>query len=146
MNWTHKYVGVPFRSQGRDARGCDCWGLVRLIYWLELQIELPLYGEISATDLIAVSNNITEGYQREQWHSVEQPHEFDVAVMRYYGKKQVGHVGVMVSQNELIHTERGFDAAIVPLTHMTIRNRIVGFRRHEEVLLTNERKATYSLS
>lgn len=136
MSWVHKYVGIPFKSLGRTVDGCDCWGLVRLIYQRELRIALPEYGEISATDLKEVSKHITENNDHEPWKVFVEPKEFDVVVMKFYGSKRVGHVGVIVNPNtrQLIHTERGFDAALVGCDHMTIRNRVVGFRRHRELL------------
>ena len=35
-HWTQKYVGIPYRDLGRDMTGCDCWGLLRLVYGQEL--------------------------------------------------------------------------------------------------------------
>lgn len=135
LSWVSRYVGIPFLDQGRDAYGCDCWGLVRLIYKNELNIDLPAYGEISAVDLAKVARNITEGYNGETWEAVDVPQPLDVVVMRFHGSKHIGHVGVMVNDTDLIHTERRIDAAIVPLSHMTIRTRIVCFRRHKEMMV-----------
>lgn len=39
--WTNKYVGIPFISGGRTEKGCDCYGLLRLILLNEYKIELP---------------------------------------------------------------------------------------------------------
>ena len=138
MNWTDRYVGIRFASQGRTLAGCDCWGLVRLIYQTELGITLPEYGEISATDLVEVSKNISSGYVSEPWTAVDTATEFDVAVMRFHGSRNVGHVGVMVDSEHVVHTEKGIDASVVPMNHMTIRHRLVCFRRHKEVSRKNE--------
>ena len=40
--WTQKYVGIPFKSGGRDFSGCDCYGLIRLILLTEYNTQLPL--------------------------------------------------------------------------------------------------------
>jgi cell wall-associated NlpC family hydrolase len=132
MKWTKDYVGIPFKDQGRTRTGCDCWGLVRLIYESELSIELPDYGEISASDLREVSKHITNSNAHEPWAVVDSPQVFDVVVMRFYGSKYVGHVGVVVDplQKTLIHTERGHDSVIVRFDDFRIRHRLVGFRRH----------------
>lgn len=139
MNWVGKYVGIPFKSQGRDEQGCDCWGLVRLVYTKELQITLPSYGEISATDLASVADNISQSYALEPWVEVvrKDVRPFDVAVMKFHGSRHIGHVGVIVDSKNLIHTEKNFDAAIVPLDHLTLRHRLVSYRRHRSRILTN---------
>lgn len=131
VTWSSHYIGIPFKDQGRSPDGCDCWGLVRLIYNECLGIDLPTYGEISSDDLANVSRAITTGKEGEVWYPVETPQSFDVAVMRFHGSKLVGHVGVMVNAAELLHAEKSIDAAMVPINHFTIRQRLVGFRRHK---------------
>lgn len=132
-NWVNRYAGLPFVSRGREQSGVDCWGLVRLIYAKELQIELPTYGEISAHDLAEVARNIDAGKDGETWSEVSTTEikPFDVCVMKFAGSRRVGHVGVVVNSKNIIHIEKGIDAAIVPLAHFTIRERIECFRRHK---------------
>lgn len=135
-SWLDRYVGLPFVDQGRSIAGCDCWGLVRLVYANELKIDLPTYGEISAHDLVAVSQMIEGNYVLEPWREINRDSimPFDVVVMRFYGTRKVGHVGVVAAGGTMVlHTERSVDSVVVPLQHMTIRSRIVGFRRHKEV-------------
>ncbi len=134
MSWVNKYVGIPFKDGGRDLKGCDCWGLVRLVYQEELKIELPTYGEISAADLEQVSQAVTAGHDLEPWEAISGSEimSFDVVVMRFYGKRQIGHVGLVIQGGKsLLHTELNVDSAIVPLSHMTIKHRIAGFRRYK---------------
>lgn len=136
MSWIDKYVGIPFVDGGRDRRGCDCWGLVRLIYQNELKVELPTYGEISAEDLAAVSQMVEGNYTVEPWRAIDRDDAlpFDVVVMRFYGSRRIGHVGILVAgSTALLHTESTVDSVVVPLLHMTVRSRIVGFRRHKDV-------------
>lgn len=137
MSWLSKYVGIPFVDKGRDFKGCDCWGLVRLVYKNELNIELPTYGEISAKDLEAVSQMVEGNYVLEPWIEIKEDaiQSFDVAVMRFYGSRDIGHVGVVVAGGTaIIHTERTVDSVMIPLGHRTIRPRITGFRRHKAVI------------
>lgn len=38
MIWSDRFIGIPFEDHGRARAGCDCWGLVCLIYQEELAI------------------------------------------------------------------------------------------------------------
>lgn len=130
VGWHHRFVGIPFADRGRDFSGCDCWGLVYLAYRQLLGIELPTYGEISAKDLLRVARNIGTQYKCEPWVEPRAPRPLDVAVMHFHGSKLVGHVGLLVEGAQVLHTERSHDSALVPLSHMTVRHRIVAFRRY----------------
>lgn len=131
MSWAAAYVGLPFVDGGRDRRGVDCWGLVRLVYAAERGIDLPSYGEISAADLLALARAFTAGAQGAHWPETLHPHPFDVAVMRSgQGHRGIVHVGVMVDARRVLHVERATDSVIVPITHHSVAGRIMGFRRY----------------
>jgi len=126
---------MPFLDHGRDINGCDCWGLVRLIYREQLKIELPSYGEISAHDLVRVSDEIKSGSEAsEVWVIPMHPGKYDVVIMRRYGMRDIGHVGMLVNDRNLIHVEAKTDAVIVPIDHMRVKHRIAGYRRHRSMV------------
>jgi len=124
------YVGIPFKDFGRDMKGCDCWGLVRLVLKRECNIDVPSYGEISARDLARVTDTIGEQSSTDPWSMVEQPRPFDVALMR--GRPL--HVGIMVSDKQLLHVEEKICTVLLPITHPSIDRRIIGFRRHRDLM------------
>ena len=121
---------MPFIDQGRDGKGVDCWGLVCLVMKRECGITLPAYGDISARDLIEVTATIREQSNAEPWHPVTKPKPFDVALMR--GKPM--HVGIMADDSHVLHIEEATAAVLVPTSHPAIAFRLLGFRRHKELL------------
>lgn len=127
--WSIPYVGIHFVDGGRDASGCDCWGLVHLVYREVLGIDLPTYGEISAHDVARVTERIREDSAGAPWLPVlvaAQP--FDVLVMR--GKPL--HVGLMVDAAHVLHVEAATSAVIVPVSRSPqVRWRRIASYRHE---------------
>lgn len=133
-HWSGAYVGIPYADGGRSRAACDCWGLARLIYREQLGIDLPSYGEISAADLARVADAMARGAAvEEDWQAVDEPREWDVAVMRRYGGREPGHVGVMIDARRLLHVEERTAAVIVPRDHYSVRTRIIWFRRHRSM-------------
>lgn len=130
--WVERYIGLPFLDGGRTLAGCDCWGLVRLVYWRELGLDLPSYGDTSALDLVRAAHAIGWGKDAGPWQAVPasalQP--FDVVVMRYAGRRLTGHVGLATGRQTVLHVEASTAAVNVPLNHLTIRERIECYRRH----------------
>jgi cell wall-associated NlpC family hydrolase len=135
MNWTNDYIGIPFVDGGRTFDGCDCWGLVRLIFEKELDITLPQYGEISSSDMIRISEKMKAGRDdAETWLPVlGDAKQFDVVVMAWTGRKSPGHVGVAVDARRLIHVEKGINTSMVPFSHYTVKHRVLCLRRHRNV-------------
>lgn len=134
MDWTSRYINIPYVNKGREFSGADCWGLVRLVYLHELGIELPDYGEVSADDLSKVHRKVED--VQEQWEAVAHNdiQAFDICVMRAPGKRIICHVGVVVDKNRILHVEKRTDSVIVPLNDPIIRERVSCFRRHKATM------------
>ncbi len=126
------YVGIPFLDGGDTREGCDCWGLIRLIYDERFSIDLPEYNDVSAHDLRRVSREMLAGSNDATWREVTSPRAFDVVLMRVFSGALIAHVGVVVSEAQFLHVEKATDAAVVPFDHSMYRDRIVGFRRHRD--------------
>lgn len=130
--WFEKYVGLPFVDRGRDWAGVDCWGLVRLVLWVECHIEVPSYGDISAKDLSRVAKEVGGESGREPWLPVIYANAFDVAVMH---KRRVPvHVGVMTDRTHVLHVEIKTSAVLIDVKHPSVAFRSINYFRHREML------------
>ena len=94
--WWNRYVGIPFAPGGNGVSGCDCWGLVRLVYRREFRIELPGVTldveKGSVTDAASVSPML-DLVRDAFWERVSVPSPGDVAVFRVRGYDS--HVGLV---------------------------------------------------
>ena len=127
MHWSAVYIGLPF---GEGQGQVTCWSLVRRVYLDRLGVDLPAYGEISARDLGQIAR--TMAVQKDDgWRMVGRPRALDVVLMRSgRGGVAVVHVGVMVDESRLMHVEAATAAVVVPVTHISVAGRIVGYRRY----------------
>lgn len=131
------FVGIPFLDKGRDRDGCDCWGLVRLVY-AEHGVDLPSYAEISARELLAVSRAMVRGSAGEPWALATQPYRtLDVVVMKQLSETSRApmHVGVMLDARRMLHTTEAVGSShIVRLQQPSLPFRILSVHRHREFL------------
>ena len=128
--WAIDYVGVPFVEHGRDAGGCDCWGLVRLVYREVFGRVLPgYYGAYSDShDGASISALINR--EARHWAPVDKPRPGDVVVCRIEGRPW--HVGVLLTEGVMLHTERGTDAVVERIDGLRWQRRIEGYYRYEQ--------------
>lgn len=107
IDW-NKYVGIPYKLHGRNFDGCDCWGLVCLVYKNELGIDLDKY----------MYKDIDEGHkimanEKDHFIKIENPKIGDVALFRIAG--DISHIGIVIGnagEKNLLHTIREHDSAI----------------------------------
>lgn len=134
-HWGERYARIPFADGGRDFSGCDCWGLVRLVYETELGLALPSYGDIPASALGRIARRMSSPRALADWRQTADPAAFDVAVMS--GRPAKGlhprapvHVGLVVDGSRLMHIEEGAGVSVIPLDHPFVRHRIIAIMRH----------------
>ena len=145
--WWNRYVGIPFAPGGNGVSGCDCWGLVRLVYRREFRIELP--GVIldvekgSVTDAAFVSPML-DLVRDAFWERVSVPSPGDVAVFRVRGYDS--HVGLVTVPGYMLHVREGKDAVIEAYDRRFWKNAFRGvyrYRGHEAVRgLANPERVT----
>ena len=133
-----KYFRIPFKTHGRDFSGCDCGGLVWLVYKNELGIELPDWREMYSGTRMENSLELSETVSTMLGENgVEvQPEDirpFDVLSFRI-GNDPI-HVGVAVNKRFFLHTMEGRTVVVQEkLDSPQWRHRLTGCFRHERML------------
>src|SRR5262245_10886445 len=124
-----RYVGLPFLEHGRSHLGCDCYGLLRLVYREVLHICLPSYSEryVSTEDSAELQQLIAG--ELSQWCAVLPERAMDAVLLTEGGI--VRHIGVVDQPGRLLHVENGGTAVIEPYRTGRLKRRVVGFYRHE---------------
>lgn len=128
-SWIKKYIGIPFLERGRDAAGCDCWGLFRLVQMEQYGIELPEYLEYRnlCDDMAMIRVYKAES---KRWDSImaSEAGEGDAILFMILGNRY--HVGVVVIPGWFLHISRGIGAACETYESSLWRGRILGFFRY----------------
>lgn len=131
-HWSAQLIGKPYEDFARGPHAFDCWGLVRWVYRQQRDIELPLYGDISPSDLRAVAERMGNPEAQGPWRQVKEPQEFDVMVATARTGGRIGaHVGVMVDHVTVLHIWKKTNACLMPCNHPMIARRILGYWRYE---------------
>jgi len=127
--WSNKYVNIPFKDGGRDINGCDCWGLVRLVYQQEFSIDLPSFsGEYDVNDPKLLHEKIAQ--HKEGWEVLGEPEPGCVVLFRMFGSES--HIGVAVSSTQFLHAREKYASAIENFSSTEWKNRIVGYYKYSE--------------
>lgn len=104
--WADQFVGLPYRKMGRDIRGLDCYGLVRLVLKKIANQDWPLYCDEDPDGKTIVKiaeelNNI----------SFDQARALDVAIINQSVKERgiwvfrPIHMGIFLDSKRILHIE-----------------------------------------
>jgi cell wall-associated NlpC family hydrolase len=99
-----KYLGIPYKHQGRDLSGLDCYGLIISIY-ADLGIKLFDIEEDYARDWSWKNKNYFLENAHKEWEEVRKPRIFDVVGFKN-SKGILNHAGVMLDGDRFINTCR----------------------------------------
>lgn len=99
-----KYIGIPFVDKGCEIDGSDCYGIIRLIYKHELDIDIPVFNG-SCYD----TRSIFLDYMRqisEHWELVKEPQKYDVIAMAHDPQhpRIIQHFGIYMGDGNVLHT------------------------------------------
>lgn len=125
--WWEKYIGVPFLETGRTLAGCDCWGLVRIVYRQELGILLPSWSfHKDLNDTRIIENELSEAHK--VFEKIDSIEPFSIALIS--SQISVLHVGIVVNEKTMLHTLKGKDACIAKIG--IYDRQLKGFYRHHD--------------
>ena len=129
---TKQYIGIPFLDHGRNREGCDCYGLVWLVYREQFGIDLPDLGdgyscayergEVDATAAEALSETWNRDVTAESWKAG------DVMVFRRAGVE--AHVGLYVRPGYMLHVVAGQQTTLERYDTSVWKNRLSRVVRH----------------
>lgn len=118
MHWCARYIGLPHEAGARGPDKVDCWGLLRLIYAQEFQIELPLLPGISVQSTMDINRQFTKEAIAD-WEPTTEL--FDGVAVALSQRSAIHHVGIYTpaAGGKVIHC---WD------THATIADTFKGLR------------------
>ena len=99
------YIGIPYRDNGRGVDGCDCYGLVLLIYREVLGIALPTYeGMYSCEDPSAA--RAIQRLRAQWWREIGEADAdwLDAMILRV--QEDPGHIALYVGEGQMLHCSR----------------------------------------
>jgi len=127
-----RFVGIPYLDRGRSGTGCDCWGLLHLVYRELCGIDLPSYSDryVTGADREVMARLIAG--ELGDWTEVVEGQEqsFDGVLMRE--GKYPRHIGIVTSPGMLLHVQSGQTSRIERYRWGALKNRIVGFFRYRD--------------
>jgi probable lipoprotein NlpC len=104
MNFS-KYIGIPYKYQGSDFSGCDCWGLYRLILKEERGIYLPSFSDVYKENWYKEEKNyIVDNTSQIGFYKINPPYKLYDGLIFYHGSLSIAnHIGLYITNNKFIH-------------------------------------------
>lgn len=129
--WAERYVGIPYKTHGRDREGCDCWGLFNMIWREQLGKELPPYDGVDwyhgqkpenvSAGALAYSENFVEILRGNEKLG-------DGLLLRLRGHPF--HCGIVLSPGWMLHTHDGAGSCIEAYETIWWSKRVTGIYRY----------------
>lgn len=129
--WWNAFVGIPFKNGGRDRAGCDCAGLVCLVYQELLKLDVGIdFGFYNAEDRYTAEQLIDSASRH--WTEVTEPQDLDVVRLLVHGDPC--HVGIVCNGGKSVLNVRArVNAIIEPLDRDPWKRRIHSFHRRSGI-------------
>ena len=118
-----KYLKVPYKSEGKDMNGMNCWELVKSVY-RDLGKPLEDLVEYAEKCPIGEQARLAESY-KDSVVKVSSPQSFDIVLMEFDGNL---HAGIVLSKFRFLHTCRS-GTGVCRLNDHFWWKRILGYYR-----------------
>lgn len=127
--FAERYVGIPYVDKGRDRRGIDCWGIVRLVLGEVFHVQLPSYDDTyrDGEDWEAIGHAVRAGLL-DGWRRTEQPRAGDLLILRI--AMRPWHCALMLDSMHFLHAAPGDSTVVERLDTPRWARRIEGIYRH----------------
>jgi len=126
----NSYIGIPFKELGRDRRGLDCYGLVRLFYAEQFDTVLPILLDNYASTKDSKDVHEVVKCCIPEWSDVKIGSYGDVCLFNLKGLPI--HLGLYLGDGKFLHAIRGADSCIERLDSKLWEKRFKGFYAYEK--------------
>jgi hypothetical protein len=118
-------IGVPFKMNGRDTKGTDCYGLCQMVYNM-LDKNLPDFDYSFTVNEVEGMHELIANSEK-QFVRIEKPEPYCFVVISVL-PPFVSHIGVVLHDcRRFIHTMRGTRVTVELLDSILWQRRIRGF-------------------
>ena len=123
-------IGVPFKSEGRNKNGYDCYGLAMEVY-RRYGIKIEEYWAC-ASDKETINRIYRGAASNGKWREVDYKHGEEIPVPSIvalrFGEPAgiVNHTGVYIGNGKFIHTREKIGVCIDSINSIAWNKQIVG--------------------
>lgn len=114
-------IRVPFIEKGRTYEGWDCWGLIRCAYKDIYDLDLPSYIDEyeSTAEQRLITNIIAKQKLEGAWRQIAKS---PGAIAVVYNLGRPTHMGLVVSNYDIIHTQDGLGTVIQRIKDLPVES------------------------
>ena len=114
-----KYIGIPFKYNGRDYNSLDCYGLVMLLYKELHGIEIP---DVISPEFVE-DIHVLAASEKLKWQTAELEEGTVILFnIRGYGS----HVAYYIGEDKIIHTWEKTSGVSIERLSFSWKHRILG--------------------
>ena len=126
--WVQEYIGIPFQSGGRDRRGLDCYGLIRLVLMEQYGCQLPLLdGKYDNALNLYDTSPLFFQQLPILTEKIAGPQERALALLEMH--QLPCHLGLFCGGESIIHSRAGVGVVAERLDSRRLPGKIVGWYR-----------------
>jgi len=110
-----KYINIPYKHLGRSFSGCDCYGIIVLIFKEELGIKLNDYTELQYDKdwHEQGKNHIIENITSD-WIKIDKPYKIFDCILFFgrHGSCIANHIGLYIGEDKFIHISSVYSSMV----------------------------------